>query len=67
MRCVAIIAGICHLVAELCCIMPIKGRPMTFAADVTFLPFKQPVVIAGVGGMAGHAAIIFVTNQVVMG
>lgn len=67
MRRVAIIAGICHLVAVLCCIIAFKGRPMTFAADVTFLPFEQPAVIAGVWRMAGHAAVIFVTNQVVMG
>ena len=62
----AVVAGICHLMAEFCRFMALESRCMALAADVTFLPFEQPIIIAGVRGMAGHTAVFFVTNQVIM-
>ena len=63
----AIVAGICHLVLVFCRFVPLESRFVTLAADVTFLALEQPFIIAGVRGMTGHAAVIFVTDQVIMG
>jgi len=63
----AIVAGICHLVLVFCRLVPLESRFVTLSADVTFLSLEQPVIIAGMRGMTGHAAVIFVTDQVIMG
>jgi len=63
----AVVAGIGPHVAEFCRIVPLESRFVAETADMTFLALEQPLIIAGVGGMAGHTAIIFVTDQVIMG
>ena len=63
----AVVAGICHLVVEFCRFMALESRFMALAAEVALLPLEQPIIIAGVRGMAGHTAVFFVANQVIMG
>ena len=63
----AVVAGICHLMAEFSRLVPLESRFVTCAANVTLLSFEQPTIIAGVRRMAGYTAVILVTNQVIMG
>ena len=67
MRSMAVVAGVCHLVAEFCRFVALESCFVALAADVPFLPLEQPIIIAGVRGMAGHTAVFFVANQVIMG
>ena len=63
---VAIVAGICHRVFIFCLFVPLESRFVTLAAVMTVPRLEKPFVIAGVWGMAGHAAIVFVSNQVIV-
>jgi len=63
----AVIAGICHLVAVFSLIVSPECCFMTFVADVALLTLEQPIIISCVWSMTGHAAIVFITDQVVMG
>lgn len=65
-RRMTIVAGIGLLMTELRRLVTLEGRFMTSAADMALFPFKQPVVIAGMGGMTSHTAIIAVANQMIM-
>ena len=63
----AVIAGICKLMAVFCSIVPFESCFVALAADMTLLAFQQSLIITGVGGMAGHTSVISVTNKMVMG
>lgn len=65
-RRMAIVAGIGLLMTELRRLIALEGRFMAGAADMALLPLQQPGVIAGMGGMTSHTAIITVTNQMIM-
>jgi hypothetical protein len=45
--CMAIVAGIRHLVLEFCRLVPFEGGFVTIAANMTFFSLEQPVIIAG--------------------
>lgn len=47
--------------------MPLESRFVAFAADMPFLSLEEPLIIAGMRGMAGHAAVVTETNQVIVG
>ena len=63
----AVIAGICKLMAIFCGIVPLEGCFVALAADITLLAFQQSLIIACVWGMTGHTSVILVTNKMVMG
>ena len=66
MRGMTVVAGICFLMAVFSRLPTLESCFVTLAADMTFLPLEQPVIIACMGGMACYAAIITVTNQVIV-
>lgn len=66
MRSMAVITGFGLLVTEFHTLGTRKGRVMTGTTHMTFLPFEQALIIAGMGRMTGHAAIVTITHQVVM-
>ena len=61
-----VVAGVRHLVTVFCSIIPLESRFMTIAADMALLPLQQSVIISGMGGMAGYAAVFSVTDQVIV-
>ena len=63
----AVIAGVSELVAVFCSIMPFECCLMALAADMALFALQQPVIITGMRGMAGYAAIILIADQVVVG
>jgi hypothetical protein len=63
----AVVAGIGQLMLELCLFAPLEGPGMTRAANMNLLPFEQPLIIAGMRRMAGHAAVVAVPNQMIVG
>jgi hypothetical protein len=63
----AVVAGICQLVAIFCSIVPFESCFVALAADMTLLAFQQPLIIAGVRGMTGHASVIFVADKMIVG
>ena len=66
MRGMAVVAAIGFLMTELRLRVALEGRLMTGAANMALLPFEQPGIIAGMGGMTGHTAIIAITDQMVV-
>lgn len=67
MRCVAVVTGICKLVFEFCRIIPLESRFVALSAYVAFLALEKPLIIAGMWRMASRAAIVTVTNKMIMG
>ena len=66
MRGMTVVTGICFLMAVFFRIPMLKSCFVALAADMTFLPLEQPIIIACMGRMACYAAIITVTNQVIV-
>jgi hypothetical protein len=62
----AVGAGICRLVFVLACIVPLESIQVTGAANEALPPLEQPLVIAGMGGVAGSAAIFPESHQMVV-
>jgi hypothetical protein len=58
--------GICRHVLELGSIVPMERVQMTGTANITFPPFEQTLVIAGMGGMASGTAILSISYQMVV-
>lgn len=63
----AVVAGTGPLVLEFGGIVPLESRLMAITANVALFPLEQPRVITGVRRMAGHAAIVAVPHQVIVG
>lgn len=66
MRRMAVIAGVCPDVAVLRLVVTLESLLVALTADMPFLSLKQPPIIAGVRGMTSRAAIVFVTNQMIV-
>ena len=64
--CMAVVAGRRPLVAVFCLVVPPESLFVTLAADMAFLPLEQTLVVAGMRGMAGGAAVIFEPNQMIV-
>jgi hypothetical protein len=45
---------------------PLEGVQMAGTADITIAPVEQPLVVAGMGRMAGDTAVFTISNQVIM-
>lgn len=65
-RCMTIVAGICHLVLFFLLLIAGKGCFMTASTDMTLFSFEEAIVISCMRRMTGHTTIIFVTNQMIM-
>lgn len=65
-RGMAVVAGLGFLVLVGGLLTAFEGRFMTGAADVALLALEQARVITGMGRMAGDAAVLLITHQMIM-
>jgi hypothetical protein len=62
-----VVAGVCLLMFVFCCIISFQGCVVARTTDITFFPLEKSLIITGMRGMAGNTAVIFETNQVIVG